>query len=435
MHELQLLATCAAFGRAAHDRASVIVEPEHFAADLTRRTFRAMALPDVTDDAGNYQFGAVAAHMGGTYSDALAWLMDLDGHGYDFAGLEHYARSVRRAAQLRELKALCAHTAAAIDAADRDATPAGIADTLIEQALTIGESRTATTARHIREGMRAMNEELRRRYVERDMAPRGFQSGLKALDALVTFEPGHVVLVGASSGHGKTAFLTHLFDASGGQKCSVLGVTCEVPEVDLLMRTMASATGVNSRAMSTGHFEGEDVTRIGAAMVQRRDRDAYILDAPATTVAAIEREVRRTVRRPGNRDAVAVLFVDYLQLIRPTERHGNREQDVAEVADALLELTKRHNLVTVVAAQLNRAGAARSDKRPVSSDLRESSRMEHNASVVLMLYRPALHGEDRAGEHACEVIVRKNRKGPLGTANVIFKPETNRWTDVERRFG
>lgn len=434
MHELQLLATCAAFGRTAYDRASVIVLPEQFAEDMARRAFRAMALPDVTDDAGNYQFGAVAAHMGGAYSDALSWLMELDGHGYDLAGLEHYARLVRRAAQLRDLKALCARTSAAIDAADRDATAADIADGLIEQALAIGESRTAATARHIREGMKAMNDEFRRRYETRDMAPRGFQSGLKAVDALVTFEPGHLFLVGASSGHGKTAFLTHLFDSAGGQNCSVLGVTCEVPEIDLLMRAMAGATGIDSRAMGTGHFEGEDVARIRMAMLQRRDRDAYILDAPATTVSAIEREVRRTIRRPGNRNAVAVLFVDYLQLIRPTERHGNREQDVAEVADALLELTKRHDLVTVVAAQLNRAGAARSDKRPVSSDLRESSRAEHNASAVLMLYRPALHGEDGASETACEVIVRKNRKGPLGTAVVTFKPETNKWADVERRF-
>lgn len=343
---------------------------------------------------------------------------------------EHHAAIVSGASQLRRLSAVAIKVAADATHADpREAS--AFVDTAIDRITTAFEASAETVDVSGRSALKSLHENVKA--LTAGLAkPRGASTGIAELDdSIGTMSPRQVWLIGANSGHGKTAFAVHLAQESARQGFRVLYVSLEVSREQIIARVVASESRIPyslfdrkglDRRQTEAFIGGEH--RI-AQWIGRLD----IWDPPTATVPQIARRVR-AARRQGNPYSVVVM--DYGQLLRATGRHGNREQAVAEVADAGLEMARSLDVCAVVPLQLNRENDKRPDKRPRITDLRESSRWEHHAHVGLLLYRPQLHDNAQPANIA-EIIVAKNRNGPQGTCKVMYEAPENRWANLTAR--
>lgn len=435
--EVLTIGCCLAGGAEAIDTASDCCGPEDFANARAASAFKAMV--QLVHRGDPVDVVTVATTMGGAAwnresggsaldADALQWLVDLETNAPSARDVAHHAKRVRTAARLRGIEDACrAGLAACQSASDDTDAAAQVADGIVEGLLAVGDKASGATSIRVAGAVKLMLADFKARQsmpVERQYV----RTGLGKLDALIDgYRPGHMYLVGGGSGHGKTGFLTFaaVQGAIGG--AAVLYATAEVPAEAIAQRIVCNVARVDGRKLEKLDLDRDETSQVVGSTHRIAEWPLSILDAPALTIGLLDRELRRHVKR--NPERIGVLVVDYLQLLRANGRHGNREQEVAEVADGLLELCKRHRIAVIVGAQLNRAGGQRSDKRPISADLRESSRAEHNASAVLMLYRPSINGEDAADPLHAEIIVRKNRLGPLGTALCQFDAARNTWRD------
>lgn len=439
--ELQVIAACLLGGVEVIDAASDHVSHGDFAHPQTGRAFRCMT--EMVRRGEPIDVLTLSWAMSGVAWDAtkpggndeatqyMGWLINLEANCATTRQIEHYAKRIRTASRLRRLQAACAE---AIESARRaEDTPEAAeheADKLIEALLAIGDGAKGATAIRVGAAVKGMLEQFRLR-AEMPLEKQYIRTGLSGLDALIDgYRPGHLYLVGARSGEGKTAFKTFAAAQAATQGGAVLYATAEVPDVDIAQRLVTNVARVDGRQLERMGLDQDDTTQVVGSIHRINGWCMSILDEPAMTIGMLDREVRRHVKRHADR--LGVVLVDYLQLVRASGKHASREQEVAEVADGLLEIAKRHHVALIAGAQLNRANTARADKRPQSADLRESSRAEHNASVVLMLYRPAMNGDETASAFDAEVIVRKNRLGPLGTALCSFDAARNGWKDRAR---
>lgn len=435
--EVQTIAGCLAGGAEAIDLASDCCGPDDFAHPMCAAAFAAMVklvhrgepvdvvTVGTTMSGGVWNRGEVFSSLD---ADALQWLVDLETNAPSARDVAHHAKRVRTAARLRGIEEACrAGLAACQSASDDTDAAAQVADGIVEGLLAVGDKASGATSIRVAGAVKLMLADFKARQtmpVERQYV----RTGLSKLDALIDgYRPGHMYLVGGGSGHGKTGFLTFAAVQGAIAGAAVLYATAEVPAEAIAQRIVCNVARVDGRKLEKLDLDRDETSQVVGSTHRIAEWPLSILDAPALTIGLLDRELRRHVKR--NPERIGVLVVDYLQLLRANGRHGNREQEVAEVADGLLELCKRHRIAVIVGAQLNRAGGQRSDKRPISADLRESSRAEHNASAVLMLYRPSINGEDAADPLHAEIIVRKNRLGPLGTALCEFNAARNTWRD------
>ena len=156
----------------------------------------------------------------------------------------------------------------------------------------------------------------------------------------------------------------------------------------------------------------------------------YINDTVNITV----QEIRAKCRRLKSKNNLDLIIIDYLQLIKTVRRNSNdnRQNDVAEMSRSLKALARELNVPVVALSQLSRSVEQRQDKRPMLSDLRDSGALEQDADVVMMLYREDYYDSDTDNQNITEVIIAKQRNGPLGTVELCFKKEFTRFYDIER---
>lgn len=257
--------------------------------------------------------------------------------------------------------------------------------------------------------------------------PRGLPTPWTDINlAIPGLAPGELIVIGASSGTGKSiAGLGIAAHAALRLGVPALICTMEMSRHEVMLRLISAEAGVPLRSLTRRDPSPGDWERIRAVQERITSSPLVIDDSPAMTVAAIRsrlREMRRT--RPAG-----IVFVDYLALLRDPEGAENRQNAVAANARALKHLAGEFGIPVVAAAQLNRDMERRSDKRPQPSDLRDSAEIEHAASVIILLYREDVHGEEtpRAGE--IDFIVGKNRNGSPCTVTEVFQGHYARVVD------
>ena len=285
-------------------------------------------------------------------------------------------------------------------------------------------------------------EQLAAAFMDDDgSAPVGIRSGFMDLDVLIGgFRPQSLVVIGARTGVGKSALLLNIArHAARDQGMRVAFFSNELTGQEIFLRDLAADAQVRSQRLRPGlHTEAEEA-RIWRALPRLAEDPITIFDEAAATVP----EIRARCRRLQARDGLDLVIVDYLQLLRASA--GGRESrayELAEITRALKQLARDLELPVVAAAQLNREVEARRSRVPLLSDLRESGAIEQDADVVIFIHRPEMHPLDEDGnptersERASEpaqLIVAKNRHGPLGKALVRFNKELATFEDwVER---
>ncbi|GAJ73866.1 replicative DNA helicase [Vibrio sp. JCM 18904] len=235
-----------------------------------------------------------------------------------------------------------------------------------------------------------------------------------------------LVIVAARPSMGKTTFAMNLCEnAAMQQEKPVLIFSLEMPAEQLMMRMLASLSRVDQTKIRTGQLDDEDWARISSTMgILMQKKNMYIDDSSGLTPTEVRSRARRIAREHGG---LSMIMVDYLQLMRVPSLTDNRTLEIAEISRSLKALAKELNVPVVALSQLNRSLEQRADKRPVNSDLRESGSIEQDADLIMFIYRDEVYHPDSPYKGTAEIIIGKQRNGPIGSVRLTFQGQHSRF--------
>ncbi|MGR5149850.1 replicative DNA helicase [Photobacterium alginatilyticum] len=235
-----------------------------------------------------------------------------------------------------------------------------------------------------------------------------------------------LIIVAARPSMGKTTFAMNLCEnAAMEQEKPVLIFSLEMPAEQIMMRMLASLSRVDQTKIRTGQLDDEDWARISSTMgILMEKKNMFIDDSSGLTPTEVRSRARRIARDSGG---LSMIMIDYLQLMRVPALQDNRTLEIAEISRSLKALAKELNVPVVALSQLNRSLEQRADKRPVNSDLRESGAIEQDADLIMFIYRDEVYHEDSALKGIAEIIIGKQRNGPIGSVRLTFQGQFSRF--------
>ena len=255
----------------------------------------------------------------------------------------------------------------------------------------------------------------------------GISSGFINFDEKTSgFNPSDLVILAARPSMGKTAFALNLaLNAAMKSEKSVLIFSLEMSSSQLLQRLLAVQSQIGLQKIRNGFLEDDEWGRIGIASGQLASASINIADVPNVNVL----EIRAMARRLKAMGKLDMIVIDYLQLIKGTGRGDNRQQEISDISRSLKGIARELNIPIIALSQLSRAPEQRADRRPMLSDLRESGAIEQDADMVVFLYRDDYYNEESEEKGITEVIIGKQRNGPVGTVKLRFFHEITKFAD------
>jgi replicative DNA helicase len=268
-----------------------------------------------------------------------------------------------------------------------------------------------------------------------DNSVTGISTGFTDLDKITAgLQPGDLIIIAGRPSMGKTAFALNLGVAAAqsdfrGRKAHVLVLSLEMGKSQLVRRMMCSEGRVDASRVRIGQIAHDDWPRLIEAANILSQMPVYIDDTAALTVM----EVRAKARRLMSEHGLDLIIVDYLQLMRSSSRGAeSREREISEISRSLKGLAKELSVPVIALSQLNRALEARQDKRPMLADLRESGAIEQDADVIMFVYRDEVYNKDTPDVGIAEVIIGKQRNGPIGIVRLRFTHQFTRFDNLAR---
>ena len=258
----------------------------------------------------------------------------------------------------------------------------------------------------------------------------GVPMGFVDLDNLLTgLHGGELIIVGARPSMGKSAFGLNITGYAGMHAGrSVAYFSLEMPNDQLAMRLLCSDARVDMQAVRHGSLRDEDWVSLASTLGPLAASKIYMDDTSGITPSQLRSRCRRLKMERG----LYLVVVDYLQLMNADGRVENRQNEVSEISRNLKSIAKELNVPVVALAQLSRAGAQRSDKRPILSDLRDSGAIEQDADVIMFLHREEYYDPNTEDKNIAEVIVAKQRNGPLGTVKLAWLGQYTRFASLQQ---
>lgn len=259
----------------------------------------------------------------------------------------------------------------------------------------------------------------------------GIASGFRDLDKMTSgFQRSDLIIVAARPSVGKTAFALNIAQNVGiREKETVAIFSLEMGAAQLVQRMICAESNVDAGRLRTGHLENDDWEKLTMAIGTMAEANIYIDDSPAVTVADIRAKCRRLKKEKG----LGMILIDYLQLIHGRGRSGdNRQQEVSEISRTLKQIARELDVPVIALSQLSRGVEQRQDKRPMMSDLRESGSIEQDADIVAFLYRDDYYNQDTEKKNIIEIIIAKQRNGPVGTVELAFLKHYNKFVSLDR---
>ncbi|GEK48455.1 replicative DNA helicase [Bisbaumannia pacifica] len=250
--------------------------------------------------------------------------------------------------------------------------------------------------------------------------PMGVLFNIPELDAKTSgMHPEDLIVLGGESGMGKTVVAAHILDSVClRQNKPAVMFQLEMRKEQVLNRVMGSHTGIKLDALKNPqrHMDSEGWQQITAGVKVAKEAGLVIDDRPGLTPTQMRAAAKRWKEHYGE---LGCVIIDHAGIVQPDDKSIPREQQMAEVSKSAKILAKELSCPVILLAQINRENTKRGDKRPVMSDLRESASLEHNADMILFIYREAKHNPDCAYPGVAELIVAKQRDGEVGTVNVV----------------
>lgn len=410
----------------AFDRIAGQIADNDFYRDDHRRIFRHVTRLfdsgkpiDVITVAEAIDCAGETEHTGG-----LAYLGELVQNTPSAANIKRYAAIVKDKAMLRQMQAV------AMTLADACANPSGrsveeiaaAAEAEMQECLDRSDSEPQALVDVFSDVIAYADERC-----QRGGGLAGLATGIPELDSLTGgLEGGQLVIVAARPSSGKTMLAGNIADYVASNGGTVLFHTLEMGAREVGLRLLASRSKVSVHAMRTGTNDPDHWKRMSAQLASARNHGFFLCDKGAIGVPFVRAKARQIKRQHG----LALVVVDYLQLMT-APGHNNRTQEIGSISRGLKALAKELNVPIIALAQLNRGVESRNDKRPLMSDLRDSGEVEQDADVVAMLHRENLYNDAPEWKNVAELLVRKNRNGPLGDITLTYTPEEMTFSPFE----
>jgi len=258
----------------------------------------------------------------------------------------------------------------------------------------------------------------------------GLSTGFRDLDEMTSgLQPSDLVIIAGRPSMGKTTFAMNLVEhAVISSDKPVMVFSMEMPAESLMLRMLSSLGRIDQTRVRSGQLEDEDWPRLTSAVNLLKDKQLFIDDTAALSPNEMRSRLRRVVREHGN---MALIMIDYLQLMQIPGFSENRTGEISEISRSLKGLAKEFNCPVVALSQLNRSLEQRPNKRPVMSDLRESGAIEQDADVIAFVYRDEVYNPDNPDNQGiAELIIGKQRNGPIGTVHMAFIGKYTRFEDL-----
>jgi len=360
----------------------------------------------------------------------FAYLAEIAKNTPSASNVSAYAEIVRERAVLREMIGVANEIAeAGFDPQGRSSVE--LLDFAETKVFKIAEQRASSD-----DGPIALNEALsqtvakiEKLYGSPHDGVTGVSSGFKDLDSMTAgMQPSDLIIVAARPSMGKTTFAMNLCEnAMMKEDKPVLIFSLEMPADQIMMRMLASLSRVDQTRIRTGQLQEEDWARVSGTMGMMTEHGKmYIDDSSGLTPTEVRSRARRIAREHGG---LSMIMVDYLQLMRVPGLSENRTLEIAEISRSLKALAKELNIPVIALSQLNRSLEQRADKRPVNSDLRESGSIEQDADLIMFIYRDEVYHDDSQDKGTAEIIIGKQRNGPIGRVRLTFQGQFSRFDD------
>ncbi len=250
---------------------------------------------------------------------------------------------------------------------------------------------------------------------------KGCKTGFVDLDKVVTMMGGDLVVFGGRPGQGKSSLLDSIAMQTiklYGKKVALFSL--EMSKTQVMARLASHICSVPSNRLLNGDLQDFEWPLFTSAIEYIEKSPIFINDQSGLSIPQMRKETRRIARELGGLD---LIILDYVQLMKASRRHKNRNEEIGEITKGLKEIGKDFDVPVLAAAQMSRAVEQRSEKRPILSDLRESGDLENDSDIVIFIYRPNQYEKDTEKQSATELIIAKHRNGPVGSIDLVFRGE------------
>ncbi|MCC3376809.1 replicative DNA helicase [Cohnella sp. REN36] len=347
------------------------------------------------------------------------------------ANVDYYAQIVEEKSMLRRLIRTATQIVSSGFAADEDVS--ALLNDAEQRILELSNRRASSGFISIRDVLMDVFERVEFLFNHKGGVT-GIPSGFPDLDKMTSgFQRNDLIIVAARPSVGKTAFALNIAQnvaVRAGETVAIFSL--EMSAAQLVQRMICAESNVDAGRMRTGFLEGDDWEKLSMAIGSLSEAQVYIDDTPGITVAELRAKCRRLKKEKG----LGMILIDYLQLIQGRGKPGeNRQQEVSEISRTLKQIARELEVPVIALSQLSRGVEQRQDKRPMMSDLRESGSIEQDADIVAFLYRDDYYNHDTEKKNIIEIIIAKQRNGPVGTVELVFLKNFNKFVSLDRAHG
>jgi replicative DNA helicase len=344
------------------------------------------------------------------------------------AGVANYAKIVKEKATLRNL--IETSTEIVQDCFDAPGDVDQLLDEAERRIFAISEERIRSGFLSMKEIVKSSFKTIESLYEKKEHIT-GVPTGFADIDELTSgFQSSDLIIIAGRPSMGKTAFCLNIAQyASMKKKLTVAVFSLEMAKEQLVMRMLCSEARIDAHRLRSGFLGQTDWPKLSTAAGRLADASIYIDDTPAIS----SMEMRAKTRRLKADKGLDLVIVDYLQLMSGRSRSDSREQEISEISRSLKSLAKELGVPVVALSQLNRGVESRMDKRPILADLRESGAIEQDADVIIFIYRDEVYNKESMEKGIAEIIVGKQRNGPVGTRKLTWLDKYTRFEDLTTR--
>ncbi len=260
----------------------------------------------------------------------------------------------------------------------------------------------------------------------------GISSGFREIDEITSgLQDSDLIIVAGRPSMGKSSFMMNIAESAViSEGKPVLIFSLEMPADSIILRMLSSLGRIDQSKIRTGQLSDDDWPRLTSAVTLLNDKPLFVDDTPALSPNEIRSRARRIAREFG---PLGMIIVDYLQLMQVTGGSENRAGEISEISRSLKAIAKEFKCPLIAGSQLNRSLEQRPDKRPIMSDLRESGAIEQDADLIMAIYRDEVYHED-AEKGVAEIIILKQRNGPIGRRRLAFAGRYTRFEDLSQNY-
>ncbi|PLR67710.1 MULTISPECIES: replicative DNA helicase [Bacillaceae] len=360
----------------------------------------------------------------------VSYLSDLANAVPTAANIEYYGRIVEEKSILRRL--IRTATTIAQDGYSREDEVDVLLNEAEKNIMEVSQRKNAGAFQNIKDVLVQTYDNIELLHTRKGDIT-GIATGFTELDRMTAgFQRNDLIIVAARPSVGKTAFALNIAQNVATKTDENVAIfSLEMGADQLVMRMLCAEGNINAQNLRTGNLTPEDWGKLTMAMGSLSDSGIFIDDTPGIRVSEIRAKCRRLKQESG----LGMILIDYLQLIQGSGRNkDNRQQEVSEISRTLKSLARELKVPVIALSQLSRGVEQRQDKRPMMSDIRESGSIEQDADIVAFLYRDDYYDKESENKNIIEIIIAKQRNGPVGTVSLAFVKEYNKFVNLERRF-